>query len=85
MNSGLSLTNAGHRGPLAQDFYAALSVGEDEKHITTVDADGVALAAIQGLNQNVEEKEREIAELRQRLALLEQLVDSLVRETARSR
>jgi len=45
----------------------------------------VALAAIQGLNQKVEEKEREIAELRQRLALLEQLVDSLVRETARSR
>ncbi len=74
-----------HMGPIAQDFYAAFAVGEDEKHITTVDADGVALAAIQGLNQKVEEKEREIAELRQRLALLEQLVDSLVRETARSR
>jgi hypothetical protein len=34
---------------MAQDFYAAFGVGEDDTHITTVDADGVALAAIQGL------------------------------------
>jgi hypothetical protein len=38
-----------HIGPMAQDFYAAFGVGEDDTHITTVDADGVALAAIQGL------------------------------------
>ena len=36
-------------GPTAQDFYAAFGLGEDERHISTVDADGVALAAIQGL------------------------------------
>jgi DNA-binding transcriptional MerR regulator len=29
-------------------------VGPDDKHIATVDADGVALAAIQGLNQKLE-------------------------------
>jgi hypothetical protein len=39
---------------VAQDFYAAFNVGPDDKHIATVDADGVALAAIQGLNQKVE-------------------------------
>jgi trimeric autotransporter adhesin len=33
---------------MAQDFHAAFQVGDDDKHITTVDADGVALAAIQG-------------------------------------
>lgn len=38
-----------HIGPMAQDFYSAFGVGEDDKHITTIDADGVALAAIQGL------------------------------------
>ena len=43
-----------HIGPMAQDFFAAFNVGEDERHITTVDADGVALAAIQGLNEKVE-------------------------------
>jgi len=40
-----------HIGPMAQDFYAAFGVGEDERHISTVDADGVALAAVQGLYQ----------------------------------
>ena len=40
-----------HIGPMAQDFYAAFGVGEDNKHISTIDADGVSLAAIQGLYQ----------------------------------
>lgn len=38
-----------HLGPVAQDFHAAFGLnGEDDKHIASVDADGVALAAIQG-------------------------------------
>jgi Chaperone of endosialidase len=72
-----------HIGPMAQDFAAAFGVGEDEKHITTVDADGVALAAIQGLNQKVETDNAELraenAELKQRLEKLERLVE---RQTA---
>ena len=40
-----------HMGPMAQDFYAAFGLGADSKHIVTVDEEGVALAAIQGLNQ----------------------------------
>jgi hypothetical protein len=39
---------------MAQDFYAAFNVGPDDKHITTTDESGVALAAIQGLNQKLE-------------------------------
>ncbi|MGH2684692.1 MAG: tail fiber domain-containing protein [Actinomycetota bacterium] len=53
-----------HIGPMAQDFYAAFGVGEDERHITTIDADGVALAAIQGLGEITAEQEETIAELR---------------------
>jgi trimeric autotransporter adhesin len=38
-----------HIGPMAQDFYRAFGFGEDNKHIDSVDADGVALAGIKGL------------------------------------
>ena len=66
-----------HVGPMAQDFYSAFAVGPDDKHIATVDADGVALAAIQGLNQKVDSEHAtlraENAELKQRLEKLEQL------------
>ena len=68
-----------HIGPMAQDFHAAFAVGPDDKHIGTVDADGVALAAIQGLNQKVDSENAtlraENAELKQRLEKLEQLMN----------
>jgi hypothetical protein len=50
---------------MAQDFSAALGVGESATGITTIDADGVALAAIQGLNQKAEARSRE-SEVRRR-------------------
>ncbi|MEY4385203.1 MAG: hypothetical protein RLY20_486 [Verrucomicrobiota bacterium] len=43
-----------HIGPMTQDFRATFGLGETDTGITTVDADGVALAAIQGLNQKLE-------------------------------
>ena len=64
-----------HLGPMAQDFYAAFNIGPDDKHIATVDADGVALAAIQGLNQKLEETRSENAALKARLEKLEQLLN----------
>ena len=67
-----------HIGPMAQDFYAAFNVGPDDKHIATVDADGVALAAIQGLNQKLEDQRAENAELRRELAELKHLVQTFV-------
>jgi hypothetical protein len=53
-----------HIGPMAQDFAAAFAVGDDERTITGVDAAGVAIAAIQGLNQLLNEREREVRNLR---------------------
>lgn len=43
-----------HLGPMGEDFKAAFDLAGDGKSISTVDADGVALAAIQGLNQKLE-------------------------------
>ena len=63
-----------HIGPMAQDFYAAFKVGPDDKHITTVDESGVALAAIQGLNQKLEEVRAENAELKQELSEIKRLL-----------
>ncbi len=56
-----------HMGPMAQDFYAAFNLGETDKGIDTVDADGVALAAIQGLHAKVQTQAAEIAQLREQL------------------
>lgn len=77
-----------HIGPTAQDFYAAFGMGGDDKTISLVDADGVALAAIQGLYQMVLEKEvqitnqqAEISELRLRVANLEERLAALERQT----
>ncbi|MFO1313636.1 MAG: tail fiber domain-containing protein [Burkholderiales bacterium] len=43
-----------HIGPTAQDFKAAFGLGMGDKTIGTVDSEGVALAAIQGLNAKLE-------------------------------
>ena len=63
---------------MAQDFHAAFSVGEDNRHINSMDADGVALAAIQGLYEMVMQQrialraqEKRIAALEDRLAQLD--------------
>lgn len=46
-----------HIGPVAQDFYAAFGLGEDNRYISSVDADGVSMAAIQGLYRMAQEKQ----------------------------
>jgi hypothetical protein len=66
-----------HIGPMAQDFYAAFNVGPDNRHITTTDEGGVALAAIQGLNQKLEETRAENAELKHQNDLLAERLNEL--------
>ena len=53
--------NAWHLGPVAEDFYAAFGLGDEEKYIGGVDADGVALAAIQGLAARAQERADSLA------------------------
>lgn len=63
-----------HIGPMAQDFHAAFSIGQDGRYISTVDEEGVALAAIQELYRIVRGSGRlaqqgQIDSLERRLAL----------------
>jgi endosialidase-like protein len=60
-----------HMGPMAQDFAAAYGLGSDDKAINPLDANGVALAAIQGLYELVREKDAEIDALKARLSRIE--------------
>ena len=60
-----------HMGPMAQDFRAAFGLGEDDKHISTVDADGVALAGVQALYDMLLAKDAQIRDLTLRLLRLE--------------
>ena len=71
-------TSKRHIGPMAQDFWAAFGLGDDDKHIGTIDESGVALAAIKGLNARVEEQQREIAELREQVRYTKSLAADMV-------
>jgi len=66
-----------HMGPVAQDFYAAFGVGEDERYIGTLDADGVALAAIQGLYETVQDLQAENTELKTQVGDLQARMSAL--------
>ena len=46
-------------GPMAQDFKHAFYPGRDDKSINTLEFDGVELAAIQGLNQKLEQQSKD--------------------------
>jgi hypothetical protein len=73
-----------HLGPTAQDFQAAFGLGSDDTSIGTVDADGVALAAIQGLNRKLTEelsrRDAENAELKRSVHELKGLVHRLAQQ-----
>ena len=75
-----------HLGPVAEDFHALFGLGDRDDEISTSDAGGVALAAIQGLAQRQEagletlslqasdarrQLRADIAVLRTRIALLQ--------------
>lgn len=68
-----------HIGPVAQDFRALFGVGSDDKHISTIDPAGIALAEIKELvekNKKLEDSHallmQEIKQLRERMIQLEQ-------------
>ena len=63
-----------HMGPMAQDFYAAFGLGADDRHLAPLDVNGVALAGVQVLSQQVQALEQQNADLLQRLQALEALV-----------
>ncbi len=56
-----------HIGPVAQDFYNAYQLGDSDKSISTIDVDGIALAAIKALHKTMKELRTENETLRARL------------------
>lgn len=75
-----------HVGPMAEDFHQAFGLGEDDKHIAPGDQAGVALLAVQGLNQVLQSKAEEIATLRhenadltRRIEVLEALLSKVIK------
>jgi hypothetical protein len=59
-----------HIGPTAQDFYAAFGLSDDDgRYISPIDTDGVALAAIQGLYELVQERDARVDALESRLGI----------------
>jgi hypothetical protein len=71
-----------HLGPMAQDFAAAFGLGADDRHIFTLDAAGVALAAIRGLHAVaqaqaawLEALERELTAVRGEMVALRAALD----------
>ncbi|MGA1129516.1 MAG: tail fiber domain-containing protein, partial [Chthoniobacterales bacterium] len=65
-----------HIGPTAQDFRAAFGLGENDKTISTIDPSGVALAAIQGLVEELKLRDKTIEELKAKLDAVEQRLES---------
>lgn len=69
-----------HIGPMAQDFHSAFGLGDDDTTIATLDADGVALAAIKAQQAIIEKQEEinnaqseEIQQLREEIKLIKDL------------
>ncbi len=66
-----------HLGPVAQDFHAAFGLGRDDTHIASLDTAGVALAAIQGLYEIVQDQDAEIAAQSEQLAAQQEEITDL--------
>ena len=66
-----------HLGPVAQDFYEAFGLGGDDRHIATIDEEGVALAAIQGLSRLLRDKDARIDAQREELSVLRDRLDKV--------
>ncbi len=66
-----------HIGPMAQDFKAAFDLGSDDRSIALPDGAGVTMAAIQGLNQVVKEKDGEIQALKKEVGQLQDMKKEL--------
>jgi len=63
-----------HIGPTAESFYEAFGLGTGGSNISTIDADGVSLIAIQALSEQLEKKNQKIAGLEKRLERLEAML-----------
>jgi hypothetical protein len=64
-----------HLGPAAEDFYEIFDVGAGADHIVAGDADGVAMAAIQGLADRLDEQDDRIERQDRRIQRQQDIID----------
>ena len=64
-------------GPMAQDFHATFGLGSDDKHISTLDTDGVTLSAIKGLVEELREQDQALDARDQQIEALERAVETM--------
>lgn len=64
-----------HIGPMAQDFAAAFSVGDNDTSIHAVDLHGVTIAAIQAIYSQLQQRDAEVEKLRAELQTLKQQLE----------
>jgi|688.fasta_scaffold182392_1 hypothetical protein len=63
--------NRRYFGPMAQDFHAAFGLGNDDRTINTLDADGVLFLSVKGLVEELRERDKAIDELKMKSAAFE--------------
>ena len=71
-----------HVGPMAEDFHEVVDVGTSDDHINSINADGVALAAIQGLSQTLDETQADLDAKVTRIGDQQETIDALGAENA---
>jgi hypothetical protein len=60
-----------HLGPVAEEFWQMFGLGENDSYISTIDADGIATAALKALMAKIELQSQTILELFERIRQLE--------------
>lgn len=69
-----------HIGVMAQDFHNAFGLGADDKHISTIDADGIALAAIKALKLENDLLKQELSDQKKQIEKLIELLEESLRD-----
>jgi hypothetical protein len=62
---------------MAEDFHDVVDVGTDDGSINSINADGVAFAAIQGLAERLDEKTERIDDLETENEQLRERIDAI--------
>lgn len=76
------VSGARHMGPMAQDLFAAYGLGDDDRHVTSIDEDGIAMASIQGLYTEMTETDETMRALTDREAAAEAEAASIAKSQA---
>jgi chromosome segregation ATPase len=70
---------------MAEEFHDAFDVGDSDEHINSINADGVAFAAVQGLSAKLDDTREELDDAREELDEKAERIADLEAENERLR